>query len=167
MGIVTQNVLFKIGYDMEILPGLYIYGKTSSNYELASKSSGHELKGAVHILAAMDMIQKESHNEACSMTTAIMCVVVYVGYRLISMPVLPLKQIVYGSNDSMATVHNEAKFHSLLKDIAEQLHLKLHAIGNTGKELYTAGDVEGHLGSDGKYYLLDTARMFTPEAPSV
>lgn len=29
--------------------------------------------------------------------------------------------------------------------------------------LYLCGDIEGHLGQDGKYYCLDFARVFPPE----
>jgi len=33
------------------------------------------------------------------------------------------------------------------------------------KMLYGPGDIEGHLGRDGKFYLLDFSRLFPPEAP--
>ena len=31
--------------------------------------------------------------------------------------------------------------------------------------MYSAVDIEGHKGSDGRYYLLDFSRTFPPEAP--
>jgi hypothetical protein len=36
--------------------------------------------------------------------------------------------------------------------------------GNS-QQLYMAGDVEGHRGSDGRYYLLDLGRVLPPEHP--
>ena len=36
-----------------------------------------------------------------------------------------------------------------------------HHVG--GKVLHAAGDVEGHLGTDDKFYLIDLARSFPPE----
>jgi len=28
------------------------------------------------------------------------------------------------------------------------------------------GDMEGHIGTDGRFYVIDTARLFPPEPPS-
>lgn len=33
------------------------------------------------------------------------------------------------------------------------------------QDMYSACDVEGHKGKDGRYYLLDFARSFPPESP--
>eukprot|EP00463_Aulacantha_scolymantha_P005206 TRINITY_DN6527_c0_g1_i1.p1 TRINITY_DN6527_c0_g1~~TRINITY_DN6527_c0_g1_i1.p1 ORF type:complete len:153 (+),score=19.33 TRINITY_DN6527_c0_g1_i1:203-661(+) len=66
----------------------------------------------------------------------------------------------------MKTVKADPTFHNMMKRVAEEVHLEKHWIGSQRKaELYTAGDVEGHNGKDGKFYLLDTARFFPPEAP--
>ena len=36
-----------------------------------------------------------------------------------------------------------------------------------GTEIHGAGDVEGHLGLDGKYYVVDFSRCLPPEAPTL
>lgn len=51
-----------------------------------------------------------------------------------------------------------------MKEAGEALHLRGHYSGN-GKELtYGPGDLEGHRGYDGKYYVLDFARVFPPQS---
>ena len=41
----------------------------------------------------------------------------------------------------------------------------LHNRHRTATTLYTAADIEGHVGSDGRFYMLDFSRMFPPTAP--
>lgn len=36
-----------------------------------------------------------------------------------------------------------------------------------GRLIHAAGDVEGHIGDDGKFYLLDLARSLPPENPNI
>ena len=38
-------------------------------------------------------------------------------------------------------------------------------MGNGGAVIYGPGDIEGHLGNDGQYYMVDFGRTFPPEAP--
>jgi hypothetical protein len=40
------------------------------------------------------------------------------------------------------------------------MKIKSHIVG--GQELCAPADIEGHLGTDGLYYVLDTARVFPP-----
>lgn len=43
-----------------------------------------------------------------------------------------------------------------------------HKSAGVGREqvmVASPGDLEGHKGLDGRYYLLDVARLFPPEAP--
>jgi len=51
--------------------------------------------------------------------------------------------------------------------VCVQLHLAEHLVGSSRGpvQLWLAGDVEGHRGSDKKLYLLDLARTFPPEDP--
>lgn len=39
-------------------------------------------------------------------------------------------------------------------------------MGNQHVQIQAPADIEGHLGGDGRYYLLDFARTYPPEAPS-
>lgn len=51
-----------------------------------------------------------------------------------------------------------------MKQAGESLNLRGHFAG-AGKELsYGPGDLEGHLGLDGNYYVLDFARVFPPQS---
>ena len=62
-------------------------------------------------------------------------------------------------------MQSDSRFHDLLTEVARRLNLKTHKIARTGVELAMAGDVEGHVGMDGRRYMLDTARVFPPRAP--
>lgn len=43
------------------------------------------------------------------------------------------------------------------------LNLKKHIV--SGTEIYAPADIEGHVGKDGCFYVLDSARVFPPELP--
>jgi WD40 repeat protein len=90
------------------------------------------------------------------------------GYRVLAMSVIPIsgeQTQIYGSRDAGQTILNEdPEFNTQLKQLTKELNLKTHIIG--GKELHTAVDCEGHKGTDGRFYMLDFARMFPPEAPT-
>ncbi len=49
----------------------------------------------------------------------------------------------------------------------KRLNLKGHYCGVQGNKqfLYGPCDIEGHLGMDGRYYVLDFARVFPPTGP--
>lgn len=51
----------------------------------------------------------------------------------------------------------------MMEHAATTLHLSGHMVGNV--YLHAAGDIEGRVGRDGRYYLLDTARAFPCEFP--
>jgi hypothetical protein len=58
--------------------------------------------------------------------------------------------------------------YAMMERLGEILNLKKHfCIQRDGAriELPTACDVEGHLGTDGRYYVVDCARFFPPEPP--
>ncbi len=76
----------------------------------------------------------------------------YRGYRVLAQPMLPLEgKIVYGSSDAGKHVVADPEFHGLMAEAAEQMHLAPHLV--KGVELYSAGDVEGHRGKDGRLYV--------------
>ena len=103
---------------------------------------------------------------------------------------LPLdaNSLIYGSGDGAKTIKKEDKnFNKLMKQVGAKLNLKKHQVrhiifnslsslshttitkvgfGAVTKRLYAPADIEGHLGKDGRYYLLDTARLFPAEPPA-
>jgi hypothetical protein len=95
-----------------------------------------------------------------------MCLVDYRGFRLIASSILPINHetIIYGSCDAGKNIHaKDSEFNKKMRKISQLLNLKLHKVGN--QPLYTPADLEGHKGTDGRYYLVDFSRMFPPEAP--
>jgi len=51
-----------------------------------------------------------------------------------------------------------------MKAAAQKLNLKGHMAGiYPTREIFGPGDIEGHAGEDGRYYVLDFARLFPPE----
>jgi hypothetical protein len=92
------------------------------------------------------------------------------GYRIIASSLLPITKqtIIYGSNDAGRTYFNKnPTFDKIMKKAAEQLNLAGHYVGPDAKHFqYTPADLEGHASGDGRYYVVDTARLFPPQTPS-
>lgn len=63
-------------------------------------------------------------------------------------------------------MHNDdAQFSALMDRLGERLKLASHQV--RGRRIVGPADIEGHKGPDGKYYLVDLARMFPVRAPPV
>jgi hypothetical protein len=80
--------------------------------------------------------------------------------------VLPIEKnsILYGSSDGGDNVHADVEaLNQMMKQVGSQLCLAPHVVG--GKVIYGPGDQEVHVGSDGRYYCIDLARVFPCEAP--
>ena len=71
--------------------------------------------------------------------------------------------------DAGATVLKlNEKFNEAMKDAAAELNLRRHVVGRNPDrttDLHAAVDVEGHIGMDNRFYLLDLSRTFPPESP--
>jgi len=165
----------------------YLYsGNRFHNEELAAKAAGHELRHANCYFSTQnaelvkyvscDDVSKLSEEQIAELEAqrlsflpklvrvTMQAIIDYRGFRLVAMPVLPLSKgkLVYGSPDAGKTVRtDDAVFVERMRVLAKQLHLKPHMVG--GKELYSAGDVEGHLVGNERF-LLDLARSMPPES---
>jgi hypothetical protein len=100
-----------------------------------------------------------------------MVLIDYHGWRLIATATLPLHpaSLVYGSRDAGKTVQksNEA-FNLEMEKLGARLNLKQHRVGQIDPKIIVGPvDIEGHIGSDDKWYIIDTARLMPPEAPTV
>ena len=102
----------------------------------------------------------------------LMVLVDYRGYRLIAMPLLPVgpDTLVYGSADGGSTIYSiSSEMNVRMQLIGSILNLAGHDVWNldhTEKTtLYAPVDIEGHLGRDDRFYILDTARLFPPSIP--
>ncbi|GAM26590.1 hypothetical protein SAMD00019534_097650 [Acytostelium subglobosum LB1] len=144
---IALGILFKLALDSQ---GLYVGDQN------AMKAAGHELKGLMsYYNARVDGLHHP-----------LMALIDYRGYRLVAMSLLPIngETIVYGSSDGGITVHNQNElFNEKMKKSASILNIKEHMVGRDNpKLLHCCGDIEGHIGSDGHFYLLDFARVFPP-----
>lgn len=97
------------------------------------------------------------------MSTAV-SVVDYLGYRLIATSKVPISKdtLVIGSNNGGVTIEsNNDKLNEILKEAAAILGIKPHLCypkKGEPKTMYSACDIEGHIGTDGKFYLVDFSR---------
>ena len=148
---VAHGILFKFAVDSQ---GLY------GGDEHAAKVAGHDLKGLVHLYNCWER----------GVHLPVMTIVDYRGFRVVGMPLLPIdgaRTLVHGSHDAGRTLRACAALAPHLRRIGEKLNLKAHAVGAAGAVvLHTPIDLEGHCGTDGRYYLLDFSRLFPPETPS-
>eukprot|EP01102_Stenamoeba_stenopodia_P009610 TRINITY_DN2847_c0_g2_i1.p1 TRINITY_DN2847_c0_g2~~TRINITY_DN2847_c0_g2_i1.p1 ORF type:complete len:696 (+),score=133.49 TRINITY_DN2847_c0_g2_i1:124-2088(+) len=104
----------------------------------------------------------------------LMALLDYRGFRLICMSLLPIskKTLVYGSDDGGRTIYNtNHTMHMMMENLAEMLNLQEHVCGALDKTstvvLHHATDLEGHVGKDRRFYLLDFARALPCEYPKI
>ena len=158
---IAGGILFKVVNPNE--------GPYRGNYEAAAKAAGHDLKGAQNILSCRLANKIDIH-------VALQVVVTYNGFRVQAQALLPLQEGSLKMGTSDGGFHVRAEDGELLRKAAQVghvLNLAPHLVpvydpqsrkSSSGVVLYTGGDVEGHVGSDGKHYMLDLARTFPPES---
>lgn len=146
---IVQGILFKFAIDIQ---GIY------GGEENAQKAAGHELKGLGHYW--LSNVQ--------DLNFPLMAIVNYCGFCLIALSVLPVSKdtLRYGSADGGKTVHKDnSVLNRKMQEAATKMNLKGHLTGiRTPTLIYGPGDIEGHIGKDNKFYILDFARTFPPEA---
>ena len=160
---VVNGILFKLATDPALSEGNYLYGGSEPDSEVAAKAAANDLRGATNLYSELSDIQSE-------VRIPLQALVDWGGHRLIAMPLLPISNstIVYGSNDSGKTVHcSDLVLETAFECVADSLHLRKHRIADSDVSLCMAGDVEGHVGTDSRRYMLDFGRCFPPEAPRV
>ncbi|KAN0003830.1 hypothetical protein ACTFIZ_009989 [Dictyostelium cf. discoideum] len=151
---IVQGILFKFALESETF-GLY------GNDENAMKTAAHELNGCTSFL---NCGVKGLH-------VPLMAFIDYRGFRLMAMSLLPIskKSLIYGSCDAGQTVHTSNNiFNNLFSNAAKIVNLKPHFVQDISGDIKSISgpiDIEGHLGSDNRFYLLDFARLSPPEPP--
>ena len=74
------------------------------------------------------------------------------------MTLLPLNSstLIYGSSDAGKTINQDLQVHQLLDKLTKRLNLREHTVGPASNpvRMSTPIDLEVHLGTDGRYYLL-------------
>lgn len=127
----------------------------------AAKVAGHDLKSATIWTSASAKIP-ELH-------IPMQCIIDYLGFRLLAMTLLPigksLKSLKVGTEDAGKTFHNDdPKLLELMNIVGETMNLALHEFH--GHSVRAAVDIEGHLGTDGRYYVIDLSRTCPPMIPN-
>ena len=154
----VRGLLFKLCNDVRLADGRWLYGGAECDVESANAVGGHELRSAIRLFPF----------HSSGLRLPMMALVEWCGFTVLAMPRLPIglqAPPVLGSNDGGRTVHaDDPRLNAIVAAAAKELHLAQHTVGQHA--LYTAGDVEGHVGVDGRYYILDLARCSPPESPA-
>jgi tetratricopeptide (TPR) repeat protein len=148
---IVHNIMFKFALDSHNVFG--------GNDESAAKVAGLELKG----------LQAYMSSNTPDLCYPLMALVDYKGFRLVASSLLPLSShsLRYGSQDAAVTVEKSLPaLTQRIEEASSSLNLKLHEAGKDRVVMATAVDIEGHLGRDGRFYLLDFSRVFPPLTPN-
>jgi hypothetical protein len=151
---IVHNILFKFAFDLDSIFG--------GNDAAAAKVSEQELKGLMTFYSL----------DIPKLYFPMMAIVRYRGFTLVAMTLLPVNRstLVYGSSDGGRTVvMTNKRFGKVMMHAGKKLNLRPHLCGcNRDKSeiLWCAADIEGHIGYDGKMYLLDFGRAMPPVTPN-
>jgi hypothetical protein len=99
-----------------------------------------------------------------------MALIDFRGYRLSAQSLLPIGRddsLVMGSADAGEHMAGETWALERMAPLGATLNLKCHRIGHSPTWAWGPFDLEGHRGDDGRFYLVDFARLFPPEMPSL
>lgn len=158
----VQGILFKFAVDTNLRTKGYVsfdywmYGGLRRSDHYAAKAAGHELKGLISFY----------NSNVEGLNFPLMALIDYLGFRVVALTIVPVDSTTlrYGSADAGQTVHADlSELNAKMEAVGHALNLKKHRSGEV--EIVGPSDIEGHLGTDGRYYVLDFARVFPPEAP--
>lgn len=158
---VIQGILFKFCLDPQVSTkgkGVWLYGGNRPSEEKAAKAAALELQG-LSLLSSLFLP---------GIHIPLMALIDFKGFRILATSLLPLgpDTIVYGSHDAGKTVHaSDPVFNKMMDEIGVMLNLKKHTVGKKKVPIVGPGDIEGHKALDGRYYLLDYARLMPSQAP--
>ncbi len=160
---IVAGILFKVIFILSnhFQFAIDIYGLYGGD-ENAMKAASHDLKG----------LQQFFHSGVEGIHLPLMALINFRGFRLMALSLLPVQgktSLVYGSLDGGVTVASgNEEIQQKMKKAGIALNLKPHMVGSEGTvEVYGPCDLEGHVGTDNRFYLLDFARTAPPEPPTV
>jgi Clustered mitochondria/Translation initiation factor eIF3 subunit 135 len=132
-----------------------IYGSD----EGAMKAASLELHGA---RAFVDIVPE--------LRTPLMTIVDFRGFRIVAVCLLPVngQTLQYGSANAGRTVFCDPQIAHHMCEAGRIINIKEHIVGEhpTQASLIGPCDIEVHRGTDDRFYVLDTARVFPPQAPN-
>lgn len=147
--------------------GIMFKFSSSDHYNLYG-SDERAAKAALHELRA----SREVFESRAGISVPLLAVIDYCGHRILCSSILPLDYLVYGSSNGGKTVFaTQHTFNEKMRLIGNKLNLQGHYAGvsaNTSEHrfIYAPCDIEGHIGVDGRSYVIDLHRLLPPEAPS-
>jgi hypothetical protein len=145
----VQQLYFKLAVDDKTL-----YSREPDWMNAPAKVAGLDLKG----LVAYSSCQHEALSFPC------MVLIDYLGERLVCMGSLPISEnstMVFGSSDGGNSVKNsDPVVANAVLECAKKLNLALYSCSGVGVVTF---DLEGHVGHDGRNYLLDFSRSMPPD----
>jgi len=133
--------------------------------QFAYQNANNDLKGVI------------AFNEADvrGIHTLASAIIDYRGYRVVAQSIIPGilqgdqgSKHVYGSIDEGKSFVTDNKYHTLMKEASQKLHIKEHKIvDEEGKEhtISCPAECKGIVGSDGRFYVLDLIKT-TPRDPN-
>eukprot|EP00475_Leptophrys_vorax_P032667 TRINITY_DN5069_c0_g1_i3.p1 TRINITY_DN5069_c0_g1~~TRINITY_DN5069_c0_g1_i3.p1 ORF type:complete len:816 (+),score=191.78 TRINITY_DN5069_c0_g1_i3:223-2670(+) len=146
---------------------LFKFVRHTSIYESnsdAMKTAGNELRMLNFILSSNIPV-----TESKFLRTPLMVLVDYRGFRVTAVSLAPVgrKTLIFGTADAGETFHvKDPLVQPALMKLADQLNLKSHLFvpksSRKGIEISVCADLEVHKGLDGRYYVIDTARLIPP-----
>lgn len=133
--------------------------------EYAHANANNDLKGVI-------AFNEADVNGVHTLATAI---IDYKGHRVLAQSIIPGilygeqgSSHVYGSLDDGETfISSDEKYFALMKESAEKLHMKQHAIYDKEEKVHVLcgpSDCKGIAGSDGRFYVLDLVRTTPRDA---
>lgn len=172
-----QGILFKVALDTELISDSWMYGGKKPCdkkgflflflsycnlifffFHSAMKAAAQEIKGIEYLMQA----------GTTELHFPLMARIDFKGFRVLAICVLPItkESLVYGSSDGGKTVlGGTPDIAELMNRAGTVLNLRQHKVA-ANVTMPTPGDIEVHLGTDGRLYTLDFARVMPPEAPS-
>eukprot|EP00698_Gefionella_okellyi_P004774 TRINITY_DN14419_c0_g1_i1.p1 TRINITY_DN14419_c0_g1~~TRINITY_DN14419_c0_g1_i1.p1 ORF type:complete len:1104 (+),score=280.52 TRINITY_DN14419_c0_g1_i1:41-3313(+) len=129
--------------------------------DIAMKIAGHELKGL------------KAYQEANipGLHTALTCIVDHKGFRMIAIAVLPAdgeRTLVYGVTPSL--LQNDFQISRMLSEAAAVINLKEHVVFadiHRPLTIHTGIEVQGHRCDDSRSYIINLARVFPADSPTL
>eukprot|EP00002_Diphylleia_rotans_P026311 TRINITY_DN5237_c0_g1_i1.p1 TRINITY_DN5237_c0_g1~~TRINITY_DN5237_c0_g1_i1.p1 ORF type:complete len:1101 (-),score=225.70 TRINITY_DN5237_c0_g1_i1:443-3745(-) len=136
-------------------------GVAPASDSIAMKGASLELKSATALLSTR---VTGLHVPLCGVFT-------HFGYRFFVTADPSFREnddssLIYGSLDGGCTVKNtDPVFDHLIRRASSLLNVKEHPVGASQVYFSLSGDSQGHLGGDGRYYVVNTSRLYPPFPP--
>ena len=158
---VVRDVLFKLGEGD-------VFSEYPDPLYVANKIQGHELKGLKSYFATFF-----NAGTLGMVSFPLMAIIDFKGHRITAMSELPVTgkpSLILGSMDAgieCNVMNKDKEFSQIVNAASSKMGLKSHRVINgrssgASIEITHCVDLEGHLGKDGKRYLLDFSRTFPP-----